>query len=107
MQRARGAVKEELKRQRIRLADVEAREITERARDYLEAHPSLVADLICKDFDCCKSHERNGAWKMIVGYVPALAQMAKALRRARARTIVEARFIEAQRSYHITIISDN
>jgi hypothetical protein len=29
MQRARGAVKEELKRQRVRIADVEAKEITE------------------------------------------------------------------------------
>jgi hypothetical protein len=44
MQRARGAVKDELKRQRRRLADVEAREITARARDYLIAHPELVAD---------------------------------------------------------------
>jgi hypothetical protein len=44
MQRARGAVKDALKRERVRLADVEAREITERAREYLEAHPSLVAD---------------------------------------------------------------
>jgi hypothetical protein len=33
LQRARGAVKEELKRQRARIADVEAKEITERARD--------------------------------------------------------------------------
>jgi hypothetical protein len=44
MQRARSMVKEELKRQRIRLADVEAREITARAKDYLIAHPELVAD---------------------------------------------------------------
>jgi hypothetical protein len=44
MQRARGAVKEELKRQRVRIADVEAKEITERARDYLIAHPELVAE---------------------------------------------------------------
>jgi hypothetical protein len=44
MQRARGAVKEELKRQRVRIADVEAKEITERARDYLNAHPELVAE---------------------------------------------------------------
>ncbi len=44
MQRARGAVKDGLKRQRVRLADVEAKEITERARDYLIAHPELVAD---------------------------------------------------------------
>jgi hypothetical protein len=44
MQLARGVVKDQLKRQRIRLADVEAKEITERARDYLIAHPELVAD---------------------------------------------------------------
>jgi hypothetical protein len=44
LQRARGAVKEELKRQRVRIADVEAKEITARAREYLEAHPELVAD---------------------------------------------------------------
>ena len=44
MQLARGMVKEELKKQRIRLADVEAREISERARDYLIAHPELVAE---------------------------------------------------------------
>jgi hypothetical protein len=44
MQRARGVVKEELKRQRVRIADVEAKEITERARDYLIAHPELVAE---------------------------------------------------------------
>jgi hypothetical protein len=43
-QRARNAVKEELKRQRVRIADVEAKEITERARDYLIAHPELVAE---------------------------------------------------------------
>jgi hypothetical protein len=44
MQLARGAVKEELKKQRVRLADVEAKEITERARDYLIAHPELVVE---------------------------------------------------------------
>lgn len=44
LHRARGIVKDQLKRERIRLADVEAREISERARDYLEAHPELVAD---------------------------------------------------------------
>jgi hypothetical protein len=44
LQRARNAVKEELKRQRRRLADVEAKEITGRAKDYLIAHPELVAD---------------------------------------------------------------
>ena len=41
---ARGAVKEGLKRQRVRIADVEAKEITERARDYLIAHPELVVE---------------------------------------------------------------
>jgi hypothetical protein len=44
LHRARGAVKAELKRQRVRIADVEAKEITERARDYLIAHPELVAE---------------------------------------------------------------
>ena len=44
MQLARGMVKEELKKQKIRLADVDAREISERARDYLIAHPELVAE---------------------------------------------------------------
>ena len=44
LHRARGAVKEELKRQRVRLADVEAREISARARDYVIAHPELIAD---------------------------------------------------------------
>ena len=42
--RARGIVKDELKKEKISLADVEAREISERARQYLEAHPELVAD---------------------------------------------------------------
>jgi hypothetical protein len=42
LQRARGAVKEELKRERVRLADVEAREISARARDYLSAHLELI-----------------------------------------------------------------
>jgi hypothetical protein len=41
---ARGIVKDQLKRELRRLADVEAREISERARQYLEAHPDLVAD---------------------------------------------------------------
>ena len=36
LQRARNAVKEELKRQRRRLADVEAKEITALAREYLD-----------------------------------------------------------------------
>jgi len=44
MQRARGMVKDELKRERIRLADVEAKEISARARDYLIAHPEVVAE---------------------------------------------------------------
>jgi hypothetical protein len=44
LHRAHGAVKAELKRQRVRIADVEAKEITVRARDYLEAHRELVAD---------------------------------------------------------------
>jgi hypothetical protein len=44
MQLARGLVKEELKRQRVRVADVEAREITARAKGYLIAHPELVVE---------------------------------------------------------------
>jgi hypothetical protein len=44
MQVARGLVKEELKRQRVRIADVEAREITARAKNYLIAHPELVIE---------------------------------------------------------------
>jgi hypothetical protein len=44
MQVARGLVKEELKRQRVRIADVEAREITARAKGYLIAHPELVVE---------------------------------------------------------------
>ena len=44
MQLARGVVKDQLKRQRIRLADVDAKEVSERARDYLIAHPELVAE---------------------------------------------------------------
>jgi hypothetical protein len=44
LERARKAVKEELKRQRRRLADVEAREIRALAHDYLDAHPELIAD---------------------------------------------------------------
>jgi hypothetical protein len=44
LERARKAVKEELKRQRRRLPDVEAREIRALARDYLSAHPELIAD---------------------------------------------------------------
>jgi hypothetical protein len=37
-------VKEELKGQRVRIANVEAKEITARAKDYLIAHPELIAD---------------------------------------------------------------
>jgi hypothetical protein len=44
MQLARGAVKEQLKRERIRLAEVEAKEITSRARDFLKTHPALIAE---------------------------------------------------------------
>jgi hypothetical protein len=44
LQRARNAVKEELERQRVRIADVEAKGITERARGYLIAHPELVTE---------------------------------------------------------------
>ena len=40
MQVARDAVKEELKKQKIRLADVEARDITSWALVYLEDHPA-------------------------------------------------------------------
>lgn len=42
MQVARGAVKEELKKQKIRLADVEARDITSWALVYLEDHHALI-----------------------------------------------------------------
>ena len=42
--RARNAVKEALKRQGRRLADVDAKEITALARDYVSAHPELVAE---------------------------------------------------------------
>ena len=43
MQLARGVVKDQLKRQKIRLAEVEAKEVSARARDYLEEHPELIA----------------------------------------------------------------
>jgi hypothetical protein len=43
--RARHIVKAELKRQGRRLADVEAKEITARAHDYLCSHPELVLDV--------------------------------------------------------------
>jgi hypothetical protein len=43
--RARNAVKEELKRQRVRLADVEAKEITSWAQVYLDDHAEqLIAE---------------------------------------------------------------
>ena len=45
MYAARGIVKEEFKKQKIRLADVEAREITAAAREYFDKHP---AELIAK-----------------------------------------------------------
>jgi hypothetical protein len=44
MQLARGAVKEHLKRQRVRLADVEAKEISSWALVYLDDHPELFID---------------------------------------------------------------
>lgn len=42
MQLARGAVKAELKKQRIRLADVDAKEISSWALVYLDDHPALI-----------------------------------------------------------------
>ena len=42
--RARNAVKEELKKQRVRIADVEAKEITSWAQVYLEDHAELIAE---------------------------------------------------------------
>lgn len=57
MQVARGVVREELKRQRIRLADVDAKEISDRARAYLDAHPELYADAACqRATDAIPSH---------------------------------------------------
>jgi hypothetical protein len=44
MQLARGAVKDELKRHKIRLADVEARDVTSWATVYLDDHPELYTD---------------------------------------------------------------
>jgi len=44
MQMARGMVKDQLKRQRIRLADCDAKDITSQAREYLEGHSELVAE---------------------------------------------------------------
>lgn len=44
MQLARGAVKEALKKQRVRLADVAAKEISSWALVYLEDHPELIAE---------------------------------------------------------------
>jgi hypothetical protein len=45
MQLARGAVKEALKKQRIRLAEVEAKDITSWALVYLEDHPEVVTEV--------------------------------------------------------------
>jgi hypothetical protein len=45
MMKAQGAVKNELKRQGRRLADVEYKEVMAMARDYLDQHP---AELIAK-----------------------------------------------------------
>jgi hypothetical protein len=42
MQLARGIVKDQLKRQRIRLADTDAKDISEQARAMLEAHPAII-----------------------------------------------------------------
>jgi hypothetical protein len=42
MQLARGAVKEALKRQAVRLADVDAKDISSWARVYLDDHPALI-----------------------------------------------------------------
>jgi hypothetical protein len=42
MMLARGMVRAELKKQRIRLADTDAKDIASQARAMLEAHPSLV-----------------------------------------------------------------
>jgi hypothetical protein len=44
MRRARGMVKDELKRHRVRLADVDAKDITSWALVYLDDHPELIAD---------------------------------------------------------------
>ena|SRR5712692_7407411 len=45
MQLARGVVKDQLKRQRIRLADVDAKTITSWAVVYIDDHPELIADV--------------------------------------------------------------
>jgi hypothetical protein len=42
MQLARGAVKEALKRQRVRLADVDTKDISSWALVYLDDHPELI-----------------------------------------------------------------
>jgi hypothetical protein len=42
MRLARGVVKEHLKRQRVRLADVEAKDISSWALVYLDDHPALI-----------------------------------------------------------------
>jgi hypothetical protein len=44
MRKARGGVKEALKRQAVRLCEVEARDITSWAQVYLDDHPELIAE---------------------------------------------------------------
>jgi hypothetical protein len=58
MQLSRGVVKDHLKRERIRLADVDAREVSERARDYLIAHPEVVAEAKA----CCREWFARGVF---------------------------------------------
>jgi hypothetical protein len=58
MQVARGAVKEQLKRQRIRLADVDAKDISSWARVYIEDHPELVAEAKA----CCREWFARGVF---------------------------------------------
>jgi hypothetical protein len=42
--RARNAVKDELRRQGVKVSHIAAKEITARAHEYLAAHPELVAE---------------------------------------------------------------
>jgi hypothetical protein len=44
MQLARGVVKDQLKRQKIRLADVDTKDITSWALVYLDDHPEVIAE---------------------------------------------------------------
>jgi hypothetical protein len=44
MQLARGAVKAELHKQAVRLCEVDAKTISQFARDYVIAHPEVVAE---------------------------------------------------------------